>query len=140
MKKRLRLVLLAAAVLILFSVTVEQVPPSGAQGTPDRTPCLANNTIPPGHTSCVGPDGRTWVAPPLRMTFSPGGRVVVPPPSASRGDRSRNENMANSPTPVGTGSAGPSSSPSVWWTIGGVGAIAALLTGLAALINAVRRK
>jgi hypothetical protein len=145
MKRLLPLVLLTAAVLSLVSVAAAQVsvgPPSGTRtqgGTSDRTPCLPNNVIPAGHTSCVGADGRTWVAPPPSRSDASKGVVVAPPPAANAGANNNEPNLANSRTPVGTGPTSPPSS-SVWWTIGGVGAIATLLTALAALINAVRRR
>jgi hypothetical protein len=139
MKKLPLLLLLPVAALSLISSSAAQVsvgPPSGTRtqgGTSDRVPCLPNNVIPAGHTSCVGPDGRTWVAPPPTRSGGSKGVVVAPPPAASPGANSREPNPSNRDTSVGT----PTSS-SVWWTIGGVAAIATLLTALAGLVNAIR--
>ena len=102
-------------------------------------PCLANNVIPPGQKTCVAPDGRVFVAPPPAAGPTRGVIVEPPPASGRRSDPSVNATITPTPTltPTDTNS---SSSTSVWWTVGGVGAIAALLTAVAAVINAVRRK
>jgi hypothetical protein len=136
-------ILLIAAVLSLVSVTAAQTsvgPPSGTrtQGeTSDRVPCLPNNVIPAGHTACVGPDGRTWVAPPPARSDASKGVVVAPPPAAGARATPQETSPSNKDTSVGTTPAGPTAW-SVWWTIGGVGAITALLGALAALINSIR--
>ena len=137
-------ILLAAAVLSLISATTAQVTvqaPSKTttnERTSDRIPCLPNNVIPAGHTSCVGPDGRTWVAPPPARGAANSNVHIGLPPGTSSGASPIVASPPNGNTSGGAGTTGSSSS--VWWTVGGVGAIAALLAGLAALINAVRRK
>jgi hypothetical protein len=134
-------ILLTAALLSLVSVTSAQVsvgPPSGSRTngeTSDRVPCLPNNVIPAGHTACVGPDGRTWVAPPPARSDASKGVVVAPPPAM--GARATSQEPSPPSTPVGMAPTGPTSW-SVWWTIGGVGAITALLSAVAALINSIR--
>jgi len=143
--KRLLLLLALLAFSAFGSVSYPQGQvtvgaPSGTRtqgGTPDPVPCLPNNVIPAGHKSCVGSDGRTWVAPPPPQPGASRG-VIVPPPPASNPRVTPNEPNPSNTEKADKTAPADSDSTSVWWTVGGVAAITALLGAVAALINAIR--
>jgi hypothetical protein len=99
-------------------------PNSAHSQRPAPPPCGPNHTIPAGYNECKDSDGRTWVAPP---PASGRGVVVDPPPPRSSG--------TDVPAPRATGTG----SRTTWLTVAGVGALAGLITAIAALVGAFRK-
>ena len=121
----MRIALLLVAVSGLISVTRAS----------QQVPCLPNDVIPAGEATCRTADGRELVGPPPARRF--GDRTIPPPPVAIDEANKRDAEPVKPNTPVDP-PLNPPRSTEVWWTIGGVTAIAALLAAVAGLIKAFR--
>ena len=93
-------------------------------------PCGPNHSIPPGYKECIDTGGRVWVAPPPGHGRGRTG-VVVPPPGVGQRPNQTQTQTQSQPQPP--------EEHSVWFNIGVITAIAALIAGIAQLIRSLRK-
>jgi hypothetical protein len=111
--------------LFIVALCLSDVALVNAQRRPTPPPCLPNHAIPPGYQTCRDTDGRVLVGPPPARL----GTRVGPPPAAG-----------SDQTPFSTKSQSQSPEEhSVWFNVGVIAAITALIAAIAQLIRSLRK-